>query len=84
MELHLDRQLSEMRIFPALDLAKSSTRREDLLLTPEEFAVMSALRRDMSRGNVVGVTEEIIDTLSSTKNNKSFIDFMAKKLKESR
>ena len=45
---------------------------------------MSALRRDMSRGNVVGVTEEIIDTLSSTKNNKSFIDFMAKKLKESR
>lgn len=79
MELHLDRQLSERRIFPAIDLYKSGTRREDLLLNPMEFAVMSALRRDMNRGNPAEVTEEIIDTLSSTRDNKSFIDFMAKK-----
>ncbi len=81
MELHLDRQLSERRIFPAIDLNKSGTRREDLLLSPEEYAVMFNLRREMNRGNVADVTEEIIETLSSTKSNKDFIDFMVKKLK---
>ena len=81
MELHLDRQLSERRIFPAIDLNKSGTRREDLLLTPEEFTVMNALRRAMSQGNPMDVTEEIIDNLSSTKSNKDFIAFMEKKLK---
>ena len=81
MELHLDRQLSERRIFPAIDLNKSGTRREDLLLSNEEFAVMTALRRMMSQGNPADVTEEIIDNLSSTKSNKDFVAFMEKKLK---
>lgn len=81
MELHLDRQLSERRIFPAIDLNKSGTRREDLLLSAEEFAVMTALRRAMSQGNPMDVTEEIIDNLSSTKSNKDFIAFMTKKMK---
>ncbi len=81
MELHLDRQLSERRIFPAIDLNKSGTRREDLLLSPEEYAVMFNLRREMNRGNVADVTEEIIETLSSTKSNKDFVDFMVKKLR---
>ena len=81
MELHLDRQLSERRIFPAIDLNKSGTRREDLLLTPEEYAVMFSLRREMNNGNVADVTEEIIENLSSTKSNKDFVDFMAKKLR---
>ena len=81
MELHLDRQLSERRIFPAIDLNKSGTRREDLLLSPEEFAVMTALRRAMSTGNPMDVTEEIIDNLSSTKSNKDFVAFMSKKMK---
>ena len=80
MELHLDRQLSERRIFPAIDLYKSGTRREDLLLTSEEYQVMVTLRREMSRGNVMDVTEEIIDNLSSTKSNKDFVGFMMKKL----
>lgn len=81
MELHLDRQLSERRIFPAIDLYKSGTRREDLLLSQEEYAVMNALRRAMSQGSVMDVTEEIIDNLSSTKSNKDFVEFMLKKLK---
>ena len=81
MELHLDRQLSERRIFPAIDLNKSGTRREDLLLSDEEFAVMTALRRAMSTGNPLDVTEEVIDNLSSTKSNKDFVAFMSKKLK---
>ena len=80
MELHLDRQLSERRIFPAIDLYKSGTRREDLLLTQEEFAVMTTLRRAMSQGSVQEVTEEIIDNMSSTKSNKDFINFMLKKI----
>ena len=80
MELHLDRQLSERRIFPAIDLYKSGTRREDLLLTPEEYQVMFMLRRAMSSGNVMDVTEEIIENLSSTKSNADFVDFMLKKL----
>ena len=80
MELHLDRQLSERRIFPAIDLYKSGTRREDLLLTQEEYQVMYMLRRAMSSGSVMDVTEEIIDNLSSTKCNKDFVNFMLKKL----
>ena len=81
MELHLDRQLSERRIFPAIDLNKSGTRREDLLLTPEEYQVMFMLRRAMSSGNVMDVTEEIIDNLSSTKSNADFVSFMLKKMR---
>ena len=81
MELHLDRQMSERRIFPAIDLNKSGTRREDLLLSAEENALMMALRRAMSVGNPPEVTEEIIENLSSTKTNKDFVEFMSKKLK---
>ena len=80
MELHLDRQLSERRIFPAIDLYKSGTRREDLLLTQEEYQVMYMLRRAMSSGSVMDVTEEIIDNLSSTKSNADFVNFMLKKM----
>ena len=80
MELHLDRQLSERRIFPAIDLYKSGTRREDLLLAQEEYQVMYMLRRAMSSGSVMDVTEEIIDNLSSTKSNADFVNFMLKKM----
>ncbi len=80
MELHLDRQLSERRIFPAIDLNKSGTRREDLLLTQDEYTVMFMLRRAMAAGNVMDVTEEIIDNLSSTKSNEDFVNFMLKKM----
>ena len=80
MELHLDRQLSERRIFPAIDLNKSGTRREDLLLSQDEYTVMFMLRRAMAAGNVMDVTEEIIDNLSSTKSNADFVNFMLKKM----
>ena len=80
MELHLDRQLSERRIFPAIDLYKSGTRREDLLLSQEEYQVMYMLRRAMSSGSVMDVAEEIIDNLSSTKSNADFVNFMLRKM----
>ena len=81
MELHLDRQLSERRIFPAIDLNKSGPRREDLLLSQEEYQVMFMLRRAMASGNVMDVTEEIIDNLSSTRSNADFVNFMLKKMR---
>lgn len=80
MELHLNRQLSERRIFPAIDLYKSGTRREDLLLTQEEFMTMQLLRREMSNRSVGEVTEEIIDNMTHTISNRDFIDIMSHKL----
>ena len=80
MELHLDRKLSERRIFPAIDLYKSGTRREDLLLTPEEFTAMYMIRREMSNGSVAEITEDIIDDMTHTKNNHDFVELITSKL----
>ena len=73
MEVHLDRKLQERRIFPAIDIYKSGTRKEDLLLTDEEKEVSFAIRRTMYRdGNIEVITENLINMLSKTKNNKEF------------
>lgn len=80
MELHLNRQLSERRIFPAIDLYKSGTRREDLLLTQEEFMTMQLIRREMSNRSVSEVTEEIIDNMTHTISNRDFIEIMSHQL----
>ena len=80
MELHLDRQLSERRIFPAIDLAKSSTRKEELLLDDNEYLVMNMMRREMAAGNPTDVAEKVLDNLSHTKCNKDFVDVMLKEL----
>lgn len=80
MELHLNRQLSERRIFPAIDLYKSGTRREDLLLTQEEFMTMQMVRREMSNRSVAEVTEEIIDNMTHTITNRDFIEIMSHEL----
>ena len=78
MELHLDRKLSEKRIFPAINLNKSGTRREDLLLTPEELEAVWMMRRSMANVGTQDVTETIIDNLAHTKNNKDFIQVIKK------
>ena len=80
MELHLDRQLSERRIFPAIDIYKSGTRREDLLMTKEEFTIMSMIRRAMAGGRSAEMTEKIINNLVHTTNNNDFIEIMMKKM----
>ena len=74
MEIHLDRKLSERRIFPAIELSKSSTRREDLLLSKEELDGVWTLRKVMAGGTSADVTEQIIGMLLKTKNNQEFID----------
>lgn len=80
MELHLDRKLTEKRIFPAIDLARSGTRREDLLLSEDELMVMYMIRRNMASGNVADTAEEMLDNISRTKSNRDFIEFMKKKM----
>lgn len=80
MELHLDRKLSERRIFPAMDLNKSGTRREDLLMTQDELEAVWAMRKALSNRDTQEVTESIIDTLVTTKNNKAFIEVIKKAL----
>ena len=73
MEVHLDRGLSEKRIFPAIDINKSGTRREELLLSPKELEVVFALRKAMSTKSVIEVTEQLIEQMMSTKNNEEFL-----------
>lgn len=74
MEVHLDRKLSEKRIFPAIDINKSGTRREDLLLTPKEKETVFALRKAMNSMPVADVTEQVISMMVKTKNNQEFLD----------
>ena len=76
MEVHLDRKLSERRIFPAIDINKSGTRRDDLLLTPTERETVFALRKAMNTMPVAEVTEQVISEMTKTKNNEEFIEKM--------
>jgi transcription termination factor Rho len=78
MELHLDRKLSEKRIFPAINLNKSGTRREDLLLSADELEAVWMIRRSMANMGTQDVTEIIIDNLAHTKNNKDFVQVIKK------
>lgn len=74
MEVHLDRKLSEKRIFPAIDINKSGTRREDLLLSEKEMEAVYTLRKALSNLNTAEVTEQVINQMLATKNNEEFIE----------
>ncbi len=76
MEVHLDRKLSERRIFPAIDINKSGTRREDLLLSKQEKDTVFALRKAMNSMPVADVTEQVISQMTQTKDNNEFIEQM--------
>lgn len=76
MEVHLDRKLSEKRIFPAIDINKSGTRREDLLLSSREQETVFALRKALNNLPVADVTEQLINQMLSTKTNEEFMDKM--------
>ena len=79
MEIHLDRRLQERRIFPAIDVYKSGTRKEDLLLSKDELEVAFSIRKVMYRdGNADDITENLINMLSKTKNNAEFIETFQK------
>lgn len=78
MELHLDRRLSEKRIFPAIDLNKSGTRKEDLLMSQDELEAIWTMRRALANSPTQDVAEVIIDNLAHTKTNKNFIQVIKK------
>ncbi len=78
MELVLDRSLSEKRVFPAIDLQKSSTRREDLLLTQEEIEATFLMRKAFGGSRSDEAVERIIDMFRKTKNNYEFIQLVKK------
>ena len=77
-EIRLDRALSEARIFPAIDLARSGTRHEELLLSPAECEGVSLVRRILSQGHTREATEQLLSMLLKTERNEDFF----KRLKE--
>lgn len=78
MEMVLDRKLSERRIFPAIDIPKSSTRREDLLLSTEEYEAISIIRKALNSVRPEESVDRVLDMFARTKNNMEFVQ-MAKK-----
>ena len=79
MELHLDRKMAEKRVFPAINVRRSGTRREDLLTTEEELQRMWILRKLLATMEDVPATEFILDKLKDTKTNDEFFGSMKRK-----
>ena len=80
MEVHLDRKMSERRIFPAIDINKSGTRREDLLMSTDELKAVYSIRRAFNECPPYEVTEKLISNIVRTKNNKEFVELIQKAL----
>ena len=80
MELVLDRKLAEKRIFPAINIQRSGTRRDDLLLTKEERDVVFALHREMSGARAEENMEQILDFFKKTKSNDEFVSIMMRSI----
>ena len=81
MEIHLDRKLSERRIFPSIDIQKSGTRREDLLLTDKEMEASNKIHKLLSMQSglqLIETVEKILNIFVKTKNNDEFIDTFGK------
>jgi transcription termination factor Rho len=80
MEMILDRKLQERRIFPAIDIPKSGTRREDLLLAVDELEAINIIRKAMNGMKPEEAVDRILDMFSKTRNNQEFVN-MVKKIK---
>ena len=78
MELILDRKLSEKRVFPAIDIVRSGTRREDLLLTAEEKEAVDIMRKQLNGMKPEDAVENILNTFAKTKSNEEFIQIVRK------
>ncbi len=74
MEVHLNRKLSEKRIFPAIDINKSGTRKEELLLKKDELEAVFTLRKSMANMQIQEMTEQLLDQIVTTKSNEEFIE----------
>ena len=78
MEMVLDRKLSEKRVFPAIDIPKSGTRREDLLLNSEELEAINSMRRAFNGMKAEDAVDKVVDMFSKTRNNAEFVQVMKK------
>ena len=78
MELVLDRKLSEKRVFPAIDIVKSGTRREDLLLDPQELQAVDIMRKALNSLKNDDAAERILELFVKTKNNKELVETVCK------
>ena len=78
MEIHLSRKLSELRIFPAIDIYKSGTRKDDLLLTEEEIQSANLIRRKLSNTNTNEIMENLVKNIKKTENNEEFFKAILK------
>ena len=78
MEIHLSRKLSELRIFPAIDIYKSGTRKDDLLLSEEEIQSANLIRRKLSNTNTNEIMENLVKNIKKTKNNEEFFKVILK------
>jgi transcription termination factor Rho len=76
MEVHLERRLAEKRVYPSINLNKSGTRREELLIKPEILQKIWILRKFISDMDEVQAMEFIMDKMKATKNNAEFFDMM--------
>ena len=80
MEMILDRKLQEKRIFPAINIAKSSTRREDLLLTNDELNAVNRMRKSLNGLKADEAADQILNNFSRTRSNKDFITLMNRRI----
>lgn len=78
MEIVLDRKLSERRVFPAIDIPKSGTRREDLLLNPDELEAIGILRKALNSLKPEEAVDKILDMFARTRNNSDFVNLVKK------
>jgi transcription termination factor rho len=76
MEINLDRKLADRRIFPAINIKKSSTRKEELLLTEEELQKIWVLRKVINPMDDAEIMELLLDRMRKTKNNEAFLRSM--------
>ena len=81
MEIHLDRSIAEKRVFPAIDINRSGTRREELTVPADELQKMWILRKILHPMEEVAATEFLIDRLRTTKTNEDFFEAMKKSIK---
>ena len=81
MEVFLDRSLSEKRVFPAIDINKSGTRRDELLLSKKEYETINSIRKRLSNLSTADLTERLLNQMMKTKNTDEFLDIISKNLK---
>ena len=81
MEVFLDRSLSERRIFPAIDINKSGTRKDELLLSKKELDTVNSIRKKLSSLTTADMTERLLNLMIRTENNDQFIDLLNQTLK---